>query len=98
MLRTRIAYWKEKLAGAPVLDLPSDRRRSALFSAVGERQPFELSPGLSESLKSLARAEGTTVFTVLLAAYKVLLHRYSGQEESAWARRPPAAAGSKSSP
>nr|AQW44894.1 non-ribosomal peptide synthetase [Corallococcus coralloides] len=72
------AYWKEKLAGLPQLQLPVDRA-AALQTYRGAILPFHLSAALSEELKELARREGCSLFMVLFAALAALLHRYSGQ-------------------
>ncbi|HEY3861188.1 MAG TPA: amino acid adenylation domain-containing protein [Verrucomicrobiae bacterium] len=75
-------FWKNRLAGElPVLNLPTDRPRPAIQTFNGSSVNFQLSPALTAKLKSFASAEGATLYTVLLAAFEVLLHRYSGQEE-----------------
>src|SRR5258706_2056879 len=75
-----LSYWKEQLRDAPpLLELPTDRPRATMQSFAGTQMPFELSPTLSDSLRSLSRQEDATLFMLLLAAFKVLLFRYSGQ-------------------
>ncbi|MET0395502.1 MAG: amino acid adenylation domain-containing protein, partial [Longimicrobiaceae bacterium] len=75
-------WWRERLAGAPpALELPTDRPRPAAWSGRGAAHPFSLPPELSGALWALARAEGATPFMVLLAAWQVLLARWSGQED-----------------
>ncbi len=81
-LARHIAYWKKQLAGAPaLLELPTDRPRTAVQSLRGERQAFNFSKELLIALKNLAQKEGVTLFMTLLAAFDVLLHRYSSQED-----------------
>jgi amino acid adenylation domain-containing protein len=81
-LETRLAYWKRQLAAAPpALPLPTDFPRPAMQTFRGARREFTLSPELSESLKSLSRQEGCTLFMTLLAAFQTLLYRYTAQEE-----------------
>jgi amino acid adenylation domain-containing protein len=81
-LDKQVAYWKQRLAGRlPVLDLPSDRPRPAARTFQGAKLSFLLALGLSKSLKALSRREGATLFMTLLAAFKVLLHRYTGEED-----------------
>jgi amino acid adenylation domain-containing protein len=76
-----LAYWRETLAGElPVLDLPADRQRPATQSFTGGTVFRELDAALTRDLERLAMKEETTLFTVLLTAYQVLLHRYSGQD------------------
>ena len=81
-LDRQVGYWKEQLAGAPAaLELPSDRPRPPVQSFRGARHGFALSPELSSGLLALSRQEGATLYMVLLAAFSVLLGRYSGQED-----------------
>jgi amino acid adenylation domain-containing protein len=76
------AYWREALAGAPdVLALPCDHPRPVRNAFRGRRIDFELDEALAGALARLARSESMTYFMVLLAAYKVLLHRRSGQTD-----------------
>ena len=76
-----LSYWKEQLRDSPpLLELPSDRPRTAMQSFAGTQMPFALSPDLSNALRALGRQEDVTIFMLLLAAFKVLLFRYSGQE------------------
>ncbi|NUW36735.1 amino acid adenylation domain-containing protein [Nonomuraea sp. SMC257] len=76
-----LEHWTDRLAGAPVLELPADRPRPARRSSRGRETPFELPPGLTGALSRLARAERCTLFMVLLAAYQLLLSRHSGQDD-----------------
>ncbi len=81
-LDTQLAYWKRKLSGdPPALQLPTDRPRLAMQRHRGARQSFELSANISETLKSFSQREGVTPFMTLLAAFKALLHRYTGQDD-----------------
>ena len=82
VLATQLAYWQQQLTGAPpVLDLPTDRPRSALQTLHGSRQFVVLSPALSHALKTLSQQAGCTLFMTLLAAFQTLLYRYTGQED-----------------
>jgi amino acid adenylation domain-containing protein len=74
-------YWKRKLEGLPVLNLPTDRPRPPVQSYTGASTRFQLGPELTAQLKAFTATEGTTLYMVILAAFEVLLHRYSGQEE-----------------
>ncbi|MGD1094659.1 MAG: amino acid adenylation domain-containing protein [Bryobacteraceae bacterium] len=77
-----VGYWREQLAGPlPNLELPTDRPRPAVRSYRGNMRTFSLSSELTASLKRVSRAEGVTVYMFLLAAFKTLLHRYSGQND-----------------
>ncbi|PZN81687.1 MAG: non-ribosomal peptide synthetase [Candidatus Methylumidiphilus alinenensis] len=75
------AYWQKQLAAAPVLNLPTDRPRPPVLNLRGATHGFHLSQDLSLRLKTLARTEGVTPYTLLLAAFAVLLHRYTGQDD-----------------
>jgi len=83
VLQRQLRYWKHVLAQLPVLDLPTDRIRPAWPSYRGARVAFALGRELTRSLRELGRREGTTLFMTLLAAFQVLLYRYSGQEDLA---------------
>ncbi|MFT3764375.1 MAG: amino acid adenylation domain-containing protein [Minicystis sp.] len=78
----QLAYWKERLAGAPrALDLPTDRPRPPVPSHQGGRQAIAVSADVAEALRKLAKERGATLFMTLLAAFDVLLHRYTGQTD-----------------
>jgi amino acid adenylation domain-containing protein len=82
VLKQQLAYWQEKLAGvAESLDLATDYPRPGVRSFAGATQEFVLDGELSRQLKSLAERRGGTLFMVLLAAFKVLLYRYTGQSD-----------------
>jgi len=75
-------YWQQELAGElPVLNLPTDNPRPSVQSYKGASYPLHLSESLTQQLKELAQSEGTTLYTLLLAAFQVLLHRYTGQAD-----------------
>ncbi|MGZ4164761.1 MAG: non-ribosomal peptide synthetase, partial [Tumebacillaceae bacterium] len=76
------AFWLEKLRGElPVLSLPTDRPRPPVQTYAGATRSIKLGAELTRELKQLAVQEGATLYTVLLAAYQVLLYRYTGQED-----------------
>ncbi|OAB39550.1 hypothetical protein PGLA_19325 [Paenibacillus glacialis] len=75
-------YWLETFSGElPVLELPNDKPRQVIQSYNGQRYAFKLDADLAQQAHRLARKQGTTLFTVLLSAYAVLLGKYSGQED-----------------
>ncbi|MEO3807571.1 amino acid adenylation domain-containing protein [Sphaerisporangium sp. B11E5] len=76
-----LAYWKERLAGARPLELPTDRPRPPMATTAGEAIVVPLPDGLMDGVRRLAAAERCTVFMVLTAAYQALLSRYSGQDD-----------------
>ncbi|HEX8276842.1 MAG TPA: amino acid adenylation domain-containing protein [Longimicrobiaceae bacterium] len=80
-LEHRLAWWRERLAGAPPLDLPGDQPRPPARSFRGAVHPFRLPAGTRERCAGLARESRATPFAVLLAAFQLLLHRYTGQDD-----------------
>lgn len=75
-------FWREQLAGElPALNLPTDRQRPAVQTYAGTTYQFELDPALTAGLAELARTREVTLYTLLLAAFQVLLHRYSAQDD-----------------
>ncbi|MCP4662520.1 MAG: amino acid adenylation domain-containing protein, partial [bacterium] len=83
VLERQLAYWREQLAGLPVLDLPTDRPRPAVQSFRGTSEPLRLPAELGRQLRALGREHGTTLFMTLLAAFQALLGRTSGQADLA---------------
>ncbi len=81
VLNKKIDYWKSKLEGLSPLQLPVDYIRPAVQSTKGDLCFFEIDKSLSQKLQELSQQQGATLFMTLLAAFKVLLHRYSGQED-----------------
>lgn len=78
-------YWRERLGeGVPALGLPADRPRPPLRSLRGRAQTFRLGRDLTDALASLARAHGTTLHAVLLAAFQLLQARTTSQREVAF--------------
>ena len=83
VLESELAWWKQRLAGVPPLELPTDKPRPAVQTHKGALLPFVLPRELSEPLLALGRREGSTSFMVIMALFQTLLHRYSGQEDFA---------------
>jgi amino acid adenylation domain-containing protein len=78
----QLAYWRERLAGAPpALELPLDRVRPAVQTHHGEVARLDLQAGLAAGLRELARREGASPFMTLLAVFQLLLSRLSGQDD-----------------
>src|SRR5438552_10037191 len=77
-----LVYWGKCLAGAPEeLDLPTDHPRPAVPSLHSKAYPFELSLEVTQALNAVSQQEGVTLFMTLLAAFQILLARYSGQDD-----------------
>ena len=76
----QLAYWRHQLDGAPaVATLPSDYSRPAVQSFKGGHQTILLPEKIVAPLKAMGRDAGATLYMALLAAFNVLLHRYTGQ-------------------
>ncbi len=81
-LERQLNYWKQKLSGAPaLLEFPTQRPRPARQSHRGQTLGFAFSRALLERLHGLCRAEGVTLFMLLMSAFQVMLCRYTGQED-----------------
>ena len=82
VLESQLSYWKQRLENAPpMIDLPTDRCRPARQRFRGRSVPIALSESLTEAVNELSHREGVTQYMTLLAAFNVLLFRYSGQED-----------------
>jgi amino acid adenylation domain-containing protein len=82
VLGTQLEYWKQQLADAPpLLELPTDRPRPAIQTFQGKTERFWLDSKLTQELKALSQQSGCTLFMTLLAAFAVVLSRYSGQTD-----------------
>jgi hypothetical protein len=80
-LSEKVAYWKEKLKDVAPLRLLSDHPRPAVQSTRGAIKSFRINKDLLEELQQLSQQQGATMFMTLLAAFKVLLYRYSAQDD-----------------
>jgi amino acid adenylation domain-containing protein len=79
-LSQQLDYWRRKLAGRlPLLDVPKDRPWTSIRNRRGHAVSCSLPSSVTQLAKALAAAEGTTLFVTLLAAYKALLLRLTGQ-------------------
>lgn len=75
-------YWRDRLAGCtPLLDLPTDRPRPAVQTYRGDARSWTLAAETTDRLRDVARQHKTTLFTTVLAAFEVLLHRYTNQDD-----------------
>ncbi|BBJ37309.1 hypothetical protein SSPO_000270 [Streptomyces antimycoticus] len=81
-LEEHLGFWRRRLADAPrTIDLPVDRPRSSARGSAGGEVTFVLPAELLARLKALSRAEDTTLFMTLLAAFQALLARLTGQDD-----------------
>jgi amino acid adenylation domain-containing protein len=81
-MKSDLQYWLDKLSGdLPVLELPTDRPRPVHQTFSGSSENYQLPAALAAKLKEMSKQEGATLFMTLLAAFEVLLKRYSNAEE-----------------
>ncbi|HEV2735679.1 MAG TPA: amino acid adenylation domain-containing protein, partial [Longimicrobiaceae bacterium] len=82
VLDAQLAWWRERLAGAPaLLEVPTDRPRPSVQGERADRRSFEFSADASRGLRALARAEGATLFMTVLAGWQLLLARYAATDD-----------------
>jgi len=81
-LGDQLAFWRESLRGElPILELPTDWTRPAVQTFNGSKIYLSIEPELFQKLEATAKSERVTMYMLMLAAYKLLLHRYSGLED-----------------
>jgi acyl transferase domain-containing protein len=80
-LNDHLGYWTEQLAGAPLLELPTDRPRPSKSSYAGARAIITFSKETSSAARELANSESITLFMLLFAAFAMVLSRRSGQSD-----------------
>ncbi|MFG2169745.1 amino acid adenylation domain-containing protein, partial [Micromonospora chersina] len=80
-LGAQLAYWRQQLAGPPVLEVPTDRPRPPVRSTAGAVVTVDIPADVAEGLRELSRRHGATMFMTLAAAYALLLHRHTGQDD-----------------
>lgn len=76
-----LSYWKEKLANISSINLPTDYIRPAVPGSSADKIDFTIEKELLGDLQQLSAEQGVTMFMTLVAGLKVLLHRYSGQND-----------------
>ena len=81
VLNKQAEYWKNKLSGTPILELPTDRLRPSEQTFNGASVHFQINKGISEKLYAFSKDNDVTLFMTLLSVFKVLLYKYTGQED-----------------
>lgn len=82
VLEQQLQYWREQLRGVPpLMNLPTDRPRPAIGTTRGAHQNCILPESLAEAIRDLSREANATLFMMLLAAFQILLQRYTGQDD-----------------
>ena len=81
-LQQQLRYWRQQLGGSPIsLELPTDWPRPSQRRSLGSYETLALSPELTAALRALTEREGVTLFVLVLAAWQLLLSRWSGQDD-----------------
>ncbi|MFE9017888.1 amino acid adenylation domain-containing protein [Streptomyces sp. NPDC007808] len=80
-LRSLTGFWREELAGAAPVDLPTDRPRPPVFGHAGASRYIELPSQLIARLREFGKSEGATLYMTLLAGFAATLRRWTGQED-----------------
>lgn len=80
-LRSLTGFWREELAGAAPVDLPTDRPRPPVFGHAGASRYIELPSGLITRLREFGKSEGATLYMTMLAGFAATLRRWTGQED-----------------
>ncbi|HEX8934394.1 MAG TPA: amino acid adenylation domain-containing protein, partial [Pseudonocardiaceae bacterium] len=83
VLDTAMGYWREQLAGLPVLELPTDRPRPVVATSPGALHQFMVPAEVTSRLKELSQRQDSTLFMTLVAACQLLFSRYAGQNDIA---------------
>jgi hypothetical protein len=80
--QSQLTYWQSQLKGPfSVLELPTDFNRPPVQTYQGARQSIIISPTVTAALYKLSHQQGVTLFMTILAAFKILLYRYTGQTD-----------------
>lgn len=79
----QLNYWKQQLHELPILELPNNKPRPAMFSYRGKTHRFLIEPFVVNRVKQFAQSESSSLFMCFLAAYSILLSKYSAQEDFA---------------
>ncbi|HEX2202457.1 MAG TPA: amino acid adenylation domain-containing protein [Longimicrobium sp.] len=82
-LERHLSYWRDRLVGVPPLELPTDRPRPPVWSNRGAFHRFVVSPALGERLLAFCTRETVTLNMLVLAAFDLVLSRWSGQDDIA---------------
>jgi hypothetical protein len=82
-LEADLSFWKRQLAGIQLLELPTERTRPAVQTLQGAKRSLLFPSMLSGELRALSRSRGVSLYSILLAAFQVLLYRYTGQDDIA---------------
>jgi hypothetical protein len=81
VLEQQLSYWRQQLAAAQALELPTDHARPVAKSYAAAREQVRIPAALTEKLRELCRAQSVTMFMTLVSAWQVVLGRWAGQDD-----------------
>lgn len=81
VLEKKLDYWRRQLEGVSALELPTDHVRPLTVSTRGATLVYHIDKELVDLLRTLSQRQGVSLFMTLLAGFKALLYRYSGQRD-----------------
>lgn len=81
VLRAYVSYWRERLSGMRAFQMPPDYDRPAAPASRGRVESIRVSKPIAAGLRAVSRAERVTLFMTLLAAFKILLHQRTNEED-----------------
>ncbi len=81
VLEDQVAYWRQELAGATILELPTEYEHGGTPSSAGTTLRWAFSQELSGRLRQLCDREEATLFMALMAGFQIILSRYTGQDD-----------------
>ncbi|MFT4693256.1 MAG: amino acid adenylation domain-containing protein [Francisella sp.] len=80
-LDKQLSYWKDRLLGYETLNIPTDYSRPAKIDYSGDNVSFEIDEDTSDKLRAIAKENNSSLYSLMLSAFYVLLHKYTGQED-----------------
>ncbi|MBK2297394.1 condensation domain-containing protein, partial [Francisella philomiragia] len=80
-LEKQISYWRDRLSGYETLNLPTDYPRPGRVDYRGDAIDFELDELVSNKLRDIAKENNTSLYSLMLSAFYVLLYKYTGQDD-----------------
>jgi amino acid adenylation domain-containing protein len=81
ILEKQLNYWKDQLSDYQTLEFPTDYTRPAEIDYKGRHHNFSLSKDVSQKLRALGQRNGTTLYSIMLSSFSILLNKYTGQSD-----------------
>jgi len=80
-LEKQLSYWQERLLGYETLNMSTDYPRPAKIAYSGDSVSFEIDQDTSDKLRAIAKDNNSSLYSLMLSVFYVLLHKYTGQED-----------------